>query len=100
MAYRPPLYRRKRCFLKTCGQLFRPKTKWQRFCCAEHKKQFHYKGDEYGRLEKDIVNLVHETIDARLSYIARKVFLMLEVEPPPALISRIVDQLRSSTPSQ
>ncbi len=85
--------RRKRCTLKRCRVLFKSKAPNQRFCCLQHKNEYHFKSEDFGKLHDDVVRLVQREVIKLIPQISRKVFLLLETQPPPALISRIADQI-------
>ena len=56
------LIRRRRCALETCNQLFRPKTKWQRFCCLTHKSDYHFKSPTFRKFEDEIKGLIRKMV--------------------------------------
>jgi hypothetical protein len=83
-------YRRRRCALETCDQLFTPARKNQRFCSTEHKYEFHFKTPTFRKTEREIVKLVAKELAKAVPKIERGIWLRLETNPPPALIDRII----------
>ena len=57
-------FRRRRCKLERCDELFEPKKKNQLFCSTEHKDEWHFKTPHFRKLEPAIRTLVREMIRA------------------------------------
>jgi hypothetical protein len=93
----PKKYRRRRCQLVTCHQLFTPIRSNQRFCCREHKQEFHFKTETYSRVKAEVLKLVEEKCFALVERLARRVYLELETAPPPALVARVADRIADMT---
>jgi len=54
--------RRRRCELEKCNQLFKPKRKEQRFCCSEHRSEYHFKTPTFRKFEQEIETLIRKII--------------------------------------
>lgn len=56
------VFRRRRCELERCNQLYRPVKKEQRFCSNEHRNEYHFKSPTIRKLNDEIIRLVEKTI--------------------------------------
>lgn len=91
---RPPRkFRRRRCCLTTCNQLYTPVRANQKFCSTEHKNEFNFKTESFQRVKREVMKLVEEETFRHVDRIARVVFLLLETTPPPALVDRVAHRL-------
>lgn len=56
MVWKPT--KRIRCRLESCNILFWPTQKHQRFCCAQHKSEYHLKTPSFRKFEDEIEKLM------------------------------------------
>jgi hypothetical protein len=56
------VFRRRRCELERCNQLYRPKKKNQRFCCVEHKHEYHFKSPTFRKFEDEFKGLIRKLV--------------------------------------
>jgi len=54
--------RRRRCVLPRCRQLYRPVKKNQRFCCSEHRDEYHFKSPTFQKFEDEIRSLIRKMV--------------------------------------
>lgn len=96
----PKVFRRRRCKLETCNQLFTPIRANQRFCSLDHKHQFHFVTPTFRKTQHEIVKLVKAELERHLPKLQRQIWLRLEADPPPGLVSRITEALAKKQESQ
>lgn len=61
--------------------MFTPTRRWQKFCCVEHRDEFHFKTETFSKVRAEMEKM--------LAVAERRIWLQLETEPPPALIDRL-----------
>lgn len=61
--------KRRRC--DNCSELFPRTRRWQRFCCAECKNEFHRHGSAFGPLKDKLTKLVRSLVQQMIEPVVK-----------------------------